>query len=442
MNTFISFDKIRPRLGEILRDSALSARELPELWVVRDLMGRIRLLLPKQPEPGPGLHETLDALKRSIHERLGAHSHEPEQGLVFIDDEETLKSFRAGAIAFKKDGVTVYLVDRLVTGSEWATVEGSPSSQSIRFTLFSIKGGVGRSTTTAVLAAHLARKGRRVLVVDLDLESPGVSSMLLAHEEYPDFGVVDWFVEDLVGQGDAVIREITGRPEWSKDLRGDVLVVPAYGKEPGEYLAKLGRVFLDRPPDQHRKHQRWTKRLLEFICALERNHEPDVVLLDSRSGLHDVAAAAVTDVQAQVLLFAMDNPATWTGYRVLFEHWRSHEVAPEIRNRLSLVAALVPVPNRTAYLKSFRERGWDLFRSCLYDEVPVDGELETETDPFSFDLAEDDAPHHAFTINWSEGLAALSSLRDLEDGSAIDRAYYPFLGRFDQFLKAVSGAHQ
>ena len=50
-----------------------------------------------------------------------------------------------------------------------------------RFTLYSVKGGVGRTTTAAVLAWQLAHNGQRVLVVDLDLESPGLSSAMLSH---------------------------------------------------------------------------------------------------------------------------------------------------------------------------------------------------------------------------------------------------------------------
>ena len=98
----------------------------------------------------------------------------------------------------------VYWVDRLVTGRDWWTVSDSLHTESPgRCTLFSVKGGVGRSTTAAVLAWHLSRKGERVLVVDLDLESPGLSSAMLDAHARPKFGVTDWFVEDLVGQATA-----------------------------------------------------------------------------------------------------------------------------------------------------------------------------------------------------------------------------------------------
>lgn len=443
MNGFVPFDEVWPRVQRALETSESVSRVLPdgglsELWVVRDLMGRIRLLLPEQAGPDPELEQALHELATTLHTELGAHAHAPEQAVLTVEKEE-LETLKSGALRREIRGIQVYLVDRLVTGSGWATIDPSlRPGRPLRFTLFSIKGGVGRSTTAAVIAAHLAKRGRRVLLMDLDLESPGLSSMLLAPGEHPDFGIVDWFVEDLVGQGDEVARRMVGRPNWGQDFRGEILVAPSYGRRPQEYLAKLGRVYLDRPPDGAEKPaERWSARLRRLLDALEEREHPDVVLLDSRNGLHDVAAAAVTDIQAQVLLFAVDSEATWTAYRMLLGHWQAHEVVTAIRDRLSLVAALVPEVGAEAYLKRFRERAWDLFRESLYDEVPGGDDAEPETELFSFDFADEDAPHNPLPVYWNRGLASLTSLRALE-GSVLSLAYGPFLERFDQ-LWGTSG---
>lgn len=431
MNGFVPFDEIWPRVKKTLETSALTSRGLSELWVVRDLMGRIRLLLPEERKYPPEVERAIRELAETLRREVGAHAHQPERGVLTVEAQE-LETLKSGAQQHHVQGTTVYLADRLVTGSEWSTISPTtPPPRPIRFTLFSIKGGVGRSTTAAVLATHLAQQGHRVLVMDLDLESPGLSSMLLTRDEHPDFGIVDWFVEDLVGQSEEVLRRMIGSPSWARDYRGEVLVAPAYGRHPGEYLAKLGRVYLDRPKDGVEQFpERWSMRLLRLICAIEEREKPDVVLIDSRSGLHDVAAAAVTDVHAQVLLFAVDSEATWTGYRILFQHWYSCGVATTIRDRLSLVAALVPETEPVAYLNRFRERAWDLFREWLYDEVPADSGQESESEFFSFDLVEESAPHNPFPIYWNRGLAALSSLGALED-SVVSLAYQRFFERFD-----------
>ena len=296
----------------------------------------------------------------------------------------------------------------------------------MRWTLYSVKGGVGRSTTAAVLAWHLARKGDRVLVVDLDLESPGLSSAMLDARARPEFGVTDWFVEDLVGQGDRLIDRMLASPAWTQDMDGDVFVVPAHGSEPGEYLAKLGRVYMDTGAS-------WTGRLEGMLRQLEQTCQPSTVLLESRSGLHDIAAATVTDLDAEVLLFATDSESHWTDYGILFRHWQSHDLAIRIRERLSIVSALTPELGTDQYLQALRERWWDLFREWLYDEVPASNELAG--DSFSFDLNDEEAPHYPLPIHWTRGLAAGTSLRDFEESqTTVEQAYQPFLTRFDELV--------
>src|ERR1700744_960696 len=46
------------------------------------------------------------------------------------------------------------------------------------FTFYSFKGGVGRSLAAANVAYTLSGWGRHVLVIDMDLEAPGVSGFL------------------------------------------------------------------------------------------------------------------------------------------------------------------------------------------------------------------------------------------------------------------------
>ena len=151
------------------------------------------------------------------------------------------------------------------------------------------------------------------------------------------------------------------RPRWAQESSGDVCVAPAHGREPGDYLAKLGRVYRNVPDP-------WAVRFRSLLERLEAKFDPTVVLLESRSGLHDIAAAAVTEVDAQVLLFAVDSASTWTDYGILFQHWKTHRLAASIRGRLSIVSALTPELDTEHYLQRFREKSWNLFRDGLYGD--------------------------------------------------------------------------
>ena len=51
------------------------------------------------------------------------------------------------------------------------------------FTFYSYKGGVGRSLAVMNVAYTLAGWGRHVLIVDMDLEAPGISGFLQRSNE-------------------------------------------------------------------------------------------------------------------------------------------------------------------------------------------------------------------------------------------------------------------
>ena len=425
MNDFVSFDEVHRSIVGAVEQWGPPPAAVDRLYLVRDLSGRVRLSVSDRFEADPACRDALRRLACALHDRLGAHGYAPDSAVLFVDDSllkalEPVQEIRPG----------VYLADRLVTGRGWWSVgqDTTRGDGAWRCTLYSVKGGVGRSTTAVVLAWHLARKGERVLVVDLDLESPGLSSVMLEQAARPRFGVTDWFVEDLVGQGDRVVDAMLASPRWAQDSSGDVCVAPAHGRDPGDYLAKLGRVYRNRPAP-------WAARLQGLLGCLEARFEPTVVLLESRSGLHDVAAAAVTDVDARVLLFAVDSTSTWTDYEILFRHWKTRMLAASIRDRLSIVSALTPELDTERYLQAFRERSWRLFRDGLYNTVAPAGD---SGDPDSFDLAEEDAPHHPLPIHWNRGLAAGAPLEDLA-AAPVAQAYGTFLRRFDRLLVADDG---
>lgn len=419
--SLVAFDDVRDRLKEVLRAVDLPPGA-PTIYVVRDMLGKIGLSVSEDFEGDDCLREAVEKLAHTLLNRIGAHGRTVERAVRWVHPE--LLGVLDGVAQEIVPGVI--LADRLLVGGTWWTVGEEGRDLPIRYTLYSVKDGVGCSTTAAVLAWHLSRQGEDVLVVDLDLESPGLASALLEEKVQPNFGVVDWFVEELVGQGDLLVDQIVGNPVWSSDLQGVVWVAPAHGRNPGEYLAKLGRAYMDTAADP------WIARLRRLLDGLEARLKPTVVILESGSGLHDIAAATVTNIGAEVMLFAVDSPTDWTGYRILFEHWRKLGLAHRIRKRLSVVSSLTPDYGREQYLGRFRKNAWDLFRNCLYDELK---DAAVSPDAVTYSFENKDAPHVPLVINWNRGLAEGTSLRRLEE-SVVVQAYQPFLERFEHLHRA------
>ncbi len=401
--------------------------------LVRDLYGKFRVVLPDD------RGDVADALAAEMTDALGVYGYAPTS--TFLRESDIGAAAKSARVILEVEGATrVVLVDRLLTGTEWSASPSVESGGRKRFTLFSMKGGVGRSTTATALAWHLAKKGMRVLVLDLDLESPGVGTTLLG-KSLPRFGVVDWFVEDAVGQGPLVLPHMVAESELGVATNGKVLVVPCFGTDTGfrgasthpddqgDYLPKLGRAYLERGPTGH---EPWPHRLLRLVGALEEQGKPDIVLLDSRTGLHDTSAALILAMGADTLMFAVDTRQTWAAYRFLFEHWRSHPDVRDFRDRLWVIGSMVPRKDGEAYVEGLRDGAYKLFWETLYDQPPEAS--EDTTDPasvFNFQPTDESANHYPREVLFDEGLVAFDPLSALQEGP-IGAAYGKLFDWFDR----------
>ncbi|MHB8811215.1 MAG: ParA family protein [Desulfobulbaceae bacterium] len=399
-----TFDEILPELKGIFQQRGAYVSFIRPLLVNRDLNGRVRLVVDEKWERNDQAKAILMSIAQEMHEKLYPHAYLAEQAVLFEPDFE--ETFGREA-KFSLEGIEgVFVVDRFATEGNWATIL-PPSTTSPRIVFFSIKGGVGRSTALAASAWALAERGKRVLVLDLDLESPGLSSSLLPEDRRPTYGIADWLVEDLVDNGDTVIENMVATSTLSHN--GEIFVVPAHGLEAGEYIAKLGRVWMPKVSAQGSRES-WSQRLHRLLEQLETRWSPDVTLIDSRAGIDEVASACLTDLSAStILLFAIDGDQTWSGYRILFRHWLRSGVVREIRERLQAVGAMIPEVNAADYFEGLRERAWNTFSEDLYDEVPA-GAIATEEGIWSFDEADAGAPHFPWPVRWHRGFAALRNL--------------------------------
>jgi hypothetical protein len=403
-----------------------------EVILVRDLKGRIRSVLAVKPT-----EVAMNAYGADLSKALGIYGFSPDRALLFKEDmvasEEVFKGKRKLEVV---GNLNLYLLDRQITGQDWMRSPLHRTTTNARITFHGIKGGVGRSTALVNWAWHLAEQGKKVLVFDLDLESPGLSSTLLPTENMPDFGIVDWFVEEGIGQGDLILPEMFATSPLAEKSSGKILVVPAYGNKTSDYIPKLSRCYADFSSEGAHS---WAERLHRLVVALEEEQCPDVVIFDSRAGLHDIAAVLVTRLDADAFLFAVDSPQTWDGYRLLFEYWAEYpELLRLFRKRLQIIASLVPETGRDDYLSKFREHAWDLFRDHLYDELSAD-----DVDGFSFDIDEERAPHAPLPVFWHRALQEFNPVEGGIDISLAENAFGIFMKRADEFLtlKNIEIAH-
>ncbi|MBA2678834.1 MAG: hypothetical protein H0U76_10640 [Ktedonobacteraceae bacterium] len=404
----VRFDQAYENLLGLLAGYVEKLPTNTRLVVVRDLRSQIRLIVdtPEQLMLSKEDEEVAEAA-------LGAYKAPGDFIINLLPQAGFSSIFDAPeAIRLPNLPANIRFVDRMVTGREWLYPVPAQSSQPHRLAFFGLKGGVGRSTALSMTAWHLAQLEKRVLVIDLDLESPGLGNMLLPYRSdllsdddtgvpgWPMRGMVDWFVEDAVGQADEeLLRDMVQPTPINGIGRGEVIVIPAAGGAyRQDYVSKLSRAYTDFPGQE--KTEVFGDRLLRALSDIENTLKPDITLLDSRAGIHHISATILTRIADISYIFASDSRQTWAGLDSLFSHWTlNKDSVRAVREKLRLVSALTPATsNREEWRDAFGENAFDSF-ARLYDEEPVaDSNQDEADDLFSFGVFEDDAPHRPILV--------------------------------------------
>lgn len=407
----LRFEEAIPKALELLTTRLGGDRAFARAHIVRDTAGSVVVVLPDNALPQTDWDEFAQLLDTSLRPySAGAQRVLLREGDL-IDPDDVL----ASPDKTRLEVPNAWLIDRLLTNQDWVRDPLRRTPRVPTAVAYSIKGGVGRSTAFAMFAWYLARKGQNVMVVDLDLEAPGIGNLLLS--ELPMYGSVDWLTEDMASSTDAASLEASiGEAELAQETPGRIRVLPAYGQGSTSYISKLGRVYAPSIDDTGNLVG-LAERLDNLLAALAAiNDPPDVVLLDSRAGLHDIGSAAVTRLGAEVFLFARNDVQDWWAYKQLFKHLRCSRSATlgmgndnDLRWNLKMVAAQTP-PN-DADRREWTQASYDTWNG-FYDDETVEATEGFIPQVFARDDLE--APHNPLFINFDIQIRSLT----LKDASS------------------------
>jgi MinD-like ATPase involved in chromosome partitioning or flagellar assembly len=211
-------------------------------------------------------------------------------------------------------------------------------------TFYSFKGGVGRSRALANVAYQLARRGKRVLCIDLDLEAPGLASyfkqwisgepeavagrqgmidLFYSYKEYlllPGAfrAILDWrrliqkldISEQLVGSRQAA-DELTASAGEAQTGGGQVKAFSLDFIGPGNQTADYGDRVVDF--DWRAFYENWHGgKFIEHLREQFRA-EYDYVLIDSRTGVSDIGGICTIQFPTILVLVFSSSPQSISG---------------------------------------------------------------------------------------------------------------------------------
>ena len=387
MSRICLYDDSLPWLLEVLA-AELSLDVMTGGVVLRDASGRLAFFADSELDEAQ--HGRVSS---AVRERLGPYAR-PDR-VVVCSSAPGAKAILADSDAkvLQVAGARVRYLDRRVVGADWLRTPARLHVRPPRFVFSSPKGGVGRSTALSVVAAAQAAKGRNVLVLDLDLEAPGVGSLLLTSDRLPSLGALDHLVEQNVrAVSTDELDSFVGTSGLTSGA-GLVDVVPVVGTSsrnaPQNYMSKLSHAMVERLATNGEPVSVAAK-IRAMLSQLEGRRAYDLVLIDARAGLAELAAGPLLGLGANVLLFGTAQPQALDGLRFLFAHFSSLVPPGEPTPWQALKMVHAKAQSSETHQR-FKDDLWELFAEYLYEELEgLEG--------FNFDADDPDAPHNPIVI--------------------------------------------
>lgn len=203
-------------------------------------------------------------------------------------------------------------------------------------TFYSYKGGMGRSTALASFAAHYAmHHNKKVVVLDCDFEAPGFTNYFDLNEDVLSRknGVVEYLLDKQFLKDKIDIRDYLFEVSKEYSGGGEIHVMPAGNLsdspiDPNDsntdihrdhYLEGLARI--DISSTQEIVHQ-----FVHLFNDIKREINPDLILIDSRTGFNDIFGLMTFHLSSIVVGFFGNNIQTTPGLHFFIDAIGSRKI--------------------------------------------------------------------------------------------------------------------
>jgi MinD-like ATPase involved in chromosome partitioning or flagellar assembly len=207
-------------------------------------------------------------------------------------------------------------------------------------TFYSFKGGVGRTLACANFGLYLAKTGQKVVLADMDFEAPGLDAKF-----FPDAttNISNGLLDQITAfQQGAPLPNLSPIPlPLSEEVTrsgGKLHLIPA-----GNYgaLDKYHQVLSSLRWDFLLKTEEGLAFWFDLLERIKTELQPDVLVIDSRTGITEVGGLCTQVLPDTVLLFSSTSPESMKGTRRIYERIRTSQLVKEMRSGASIDVRIV-----------------------------------------------------------------------------------------------------
>jgi MinD-like ATPase involved in chromosome partitioning or flagellar assembly/DNA-binding response OmpR family regulator len=169
------------------------------------------------------------------------------------------------------------------------TIDLNQNTNSKIVAVHSFRGGTGKSNLTSNLAVSLAKQGKRVAIIDTDLQSPGIHVLFGLEDETIDLTLNDYLWERCALYESAY--DLT-QSLPSSTTNGALYLIPASVK-----ANDINRILQEGYPQE---------LLLEGFATIIRDLQLDFLLIDTHPGINQETLQAIAVCNQLVVLLRPD----------------------------------------------------------------------------------------------------------------------------------------
>ncbi len=234
-------------------------------------------------------------------------------------------------------------------------------------TFFSYKGGVGRTLAATNFAVYLAKLGLKVVILDFDLDAPGVDS------KFPGFslpekqlGLIDYVLRfQREGSPPGPIDDILCTVPIPSARQGYLGLIPAGNYLAADYSSKLNELDWSAIFSGQRDGVAFFQLFLDRIKA---ELDPDVLIIDSRTGFSEIGGLCTQQLADETVILSSLASESIKMTRRLAQLIRGSEVAKGLNKEIEtkIVVCRVPKPPDVDKLKKHCCKNFDVDESRLF----------------------------------------------------------------------------
>lgn len=382
-------------LGKTIEEAAKFADRFPglELCIIQNVYGKIIVYVDKAEK------SLVTELEKQLKDAIGQWLNTCELLEDNIFAREEIGKWKQDSAPVRKG---VWVFEKYITNVYWDAKKKRKSKCPLSGKLvsfYSFKGGVGRTTTMMMCAIGAARRGKKIVVLDFDLEAPGASSFF-PQEASSQYGILDFFVENNVYSEEINVDEYlypVGEYCHVNQYGGEIYILPAVGtaarEDADSYRKNLMRFDMDVPAYEDEKTP--IDALLSKIDAFIK---PDYIFIDTRSGIHQIGGITLTRYSDLALMFFYGSVQNVEGMKMTLPILKSSGTP------FLLVNSKVPVNESLARIEK------KLYVEGAYNALSI---CDKEYRDNNILMDDESAEHYPLPISYHAGLEVVTSAEQL-----------------------------